>query len=193
MTELSNYSAPKSNVNKTFTSEELSEPTIFGFKGRIGRVRYFSYSSVGFIAFYFSMLIPTVLMSFHIAVAAIGFVICGLAFIAITFGWTIKRLHDLSLSGWLALLNFIPIINFFFFLYLIFSPGKERENQYGLPPKLNSTGVIVGASLGGAFAAMMIIGILAAIALPAYADYIEKAKEASALQSERQESFDTNK
>ncbi|MCO5222871.1 MAG: DUF805 domain-containing protein [Thermomicrobiales bacterium] len=45
----------------------------------------------------------------------------------------IKRLHDLDKSGWLYLLGIIPIVSFFFALYLIFFKGTEGDNQYGSP------------------------------------------------------------
>lgn len=45
----------------------------------------------------------------------------------------IKRLHDLNKTGWLYLLAIVPIVNFFFALYLIFIKGTEGNNQYGAP------------------------------------------------------------
>ena len=41
----------------------------------------------------------------------------------------IKRLHDVNLSGWLSLLNLIPIINIFFFLFLLFKKAVD-PNKY---------------------------------------------------------------
>lgn len=46
---------------------------------------------------------------------------------------SIKRLHDLNQSGWLCLLNCIPILNLFFGLYLIFARGTAGGNRYGDP------------------------------------------------------------
>lgn len=45
----------------------------------------------------------------------------------------IKRLHDLNKSGWLYIIGFIPIVGFFFSLYLIFWKGDTGDNQYGAP------------------------------------------------------------
>jgi uncharacterized membrane protein YhaH (DUF805 family) len=45
----------------------------------------------------------------------------------------IKRLHDLDKSGWLYLLGIIPIVSFFFALYLIFFKGTDGNNKYGAP------------------------------------------------------------
>jgi uncharacterized membrane protein YhaH (DUF805 family) len=45
----------------------------------------------------------------------------------------IKRLHDLDKSGWLYLLGFVPIVNFFFAIYLIVWKGTDGVNKYGAP------------------------------------------------------------
>lgn len=45
----------------------------------------------------------------------------------------IKRLHDLNHSGWLYLIGLIPIVNFFFSIYLIVWKGTDGDNQYGAP------------------------------------------------------------
>ena len=45
--------------------------------------------------------------------------------------FTVRRLHDLDMSGWWFLLMFIPYINFAFFLYLSVKKGDTQSNQYG--------------------------------------------------------------
>ncbi len=62
-------------------------------------------------------------------VQAILAIIAGIA--GIFMG--IKRLHDLDKSGWLYLLGIIPIVNFFFGIYLIVWKGTEGDNRYGSP------------------------------------------------------------
>ena len=42
---------------------------------------------------------------------------------------TIKRLRDLGKTPWLTLLFFVPIISFFFWLYLLLAPGVKTENN----------------------------------------------------------------
>lgn len=46
----------------------------------------------------------------------------------------IRRLHDLNHSGWMYLLFLIPIVNFFFGLYLLFARGTYGDNSYGPDP-----------------------------------------------------------
>ena len=43
---------------------------------------------------------------------------------------TIKRLHDINLSGWFWLIYFIPIFGLFLFLYLLLGPPVEVDNRY---------------------------------------------------------------
>jgi hypothetical protein len=55
--------------------------------------------------------------------------------VLVVYGWSlyIRRWHDLGHSGWMSLLQLIPVVNFFVLLYLIFAKGDEGANQYGLP------------------------------------------------------------
>jgi uncharacterized membrane protein YhaH (DUF805 family) len=47
---------------------------------------------------------------------------------------SIRRLHDLNRNGWFWLLCFIPLVNFFLGIYLLFFRGTEGENRYGPDP-----------------------------------------------------------
>ena len=58
------------------------------------------------------------------------FVLFGIPGIALG----VRRLHDQDKSGWLYLLNFVPIANFYI-LFLMFMPGTVGPNQYGPDPK----------------------------------------------------------
>ena len=51
---------------------------------------------------------------------------------------TIRRLHDLGMKWHFFLLNFIPLVNFFFALYLLITEGEKGCNQYGEDPKMRS-------------------------------------------------------
>lgn len=79
----------------------------FLFGGRIGRLAYFGYSLIGGICIGlvigavirgmgFSMTTPSSVPPAVIALFILGFVLNGI----IAFILTIKRLHDLDLSGW---------------------------------------------------------------------------------------------
>ncbi len=47
----------------------------------------------------------------------------------------VRRLHDLGINGGFVFINFIPILGFFFSLYLLIAEGKRESNQYGSNPK----------------------------------------------------------
>lgn len=49
---------------------------------------------------------------------------------------SVKRLHDMNVSGWLAAIWLFPYIGIFFHLFLIFFPGTKGENEYGKAPGL---------------------------------------------------------
>jgi uncharacterized membrane protein YhaH (DUF805 family) len=47
----------------------------------------------------------------------------------------VRRLHDMNLSGWMMLIALIPLINFIFFLVVIFSDSSRAANKWGPSPK----------------------------------------------------------
>jgi len=71
-------------------------------------------------------------------------------------------------TGWTVLLTLIPLVA----LVWVFKAGSPGSNDYGAPPPPNTTGVKILAFLMPAIA---IIGILAAIAIPAYVEYQRRA------------------
>jgi uncharacterized membrane protein YhaH (DUF805 family)/glutaredoxin len=58
------------------------------------------------------------------------------------------RCHDLGWSGWMSLLQLVPLANSVFFLLLLFLPGQGQENEHGEPPPPTTWGsVIVGIAV----------------------------------------------
>ena len=57
-----------------------------------------------------------------------------LPFIISGYLLAIRRLHDLDLSAFFILLSFVPVVSFFFALFLIFKKGTEGPNAYGPDP-----------------------------------------------------------
>lgn len=119
----------------------------FSFEGRIRRIEYFLsgllVSMVGGIVWAVAFASAFVgMMSGSTAAAAGGSVFAILLGLAAYVGilWFgiaqgVKRLHDVDKSGWLLLLGLIPVVNFFFGLYLLFADGTVGPNQYGPDPK----------------------------------------------------------
>ena len=103
-------------------------------------------------------------------------IILGILYIAIiyfSFLFAVRRLHDRNHSGWLSLLMLVPLVNIGMALYLTFAKGDAYANQFGLP-RVTRTWEKV---LGWIYVLIFPIGILAAIAIPAYQDYVQRAHE----------------
>jgi hypothetical protein len=88
----------------------------------------------------------------------------------IAFMLTIQRCHDFNVTGWLSLLMLVPLANLIF----LFIPGTDGPNRFGAPTPPNSVGVLIVAWL---FPVVAVIGIIAAVSLPAYQDYTKRAQE----------------
>jgi hypothetical protein len=71
-------------------------------------------------------------------------------------------------SGWTVLLTLIPFVA----LIWVFKRGSEGTNSYGAPPPPNTLGVKI---LGLLLPVLAVVGILAAIAIPAYVEYTRRA------------------
>jgi len=181
MSESNPYNAPGAAVADTAVA--YAEPKFFS-TGRLGRLRYFGYSVVATFLLYilFGIVVMVVAGVAGSTPEAASAIIGGLYFLVMIAGLVIavflgvQRLHDLDKSGWLWLLFLVPIVNILFSFYLLFAPGSEGENQYGLPPKPNGTGVYL-AAFALPVVLFAIIGILAAIAIPQYQKYIDQAQQ----------------
>ena len=174
------YAAPRSAVADVYEGGADTEQPVklFSSKGRIGRLRYLSYSLVGYLLF--SMVIGVIVAlsaSFlrskdMVAVLPLLVVIPYFVFFTLL---SIQRSHDMGWTGWTVLLCLIPLVS----LVWVFNPGTKGVNRFGAPPPPNNAGVVIGALL---FPVIAAIGILAAIAIPAYQQYTVKAKAAQAAQ-----------
>jgi uncharacterized membrane protein YhaH (DUF805 family) len=164
------YSPPKAAVADINTTTEFQSVKLWSASGRIGRLRYLAYSMVAYFAVAISagLLVALLGPQFAIGIVAIAY-IAFLVFIAMKL---IQRSHDMNWSGWTCLLAFIPLVG----LIWVFRAGTEGENNYGAPPPSNTTAIKV-LGIGAPFVAFM-LGILAAIAIPAYQQYVQRAKAA---------------
>jgi len=166
MTSAGIYSAPAARVADP-SSGEYSQINVWSAKGRLGRARYIAYSigfglltnMVGKLFITFANQYVGVLL-FFVALAAGG---------CIQVLLSVQRAHDFNTTGWLAVLGLIPLLNFI----LWFMPGTPSENRFGKQTPPNTRGVLIAAWI---VPAVMIIGILAAIAIPTYQGYVERAR-----------------
>ncbi len=134
----------------------------FGFSGRIRRSSYF----FGALA---AMCLWTVLCISVIATIAVAngahvdsttssliinddveidgarwmipvFAVLGLFGLWASLALTIKRWHDVGMSGWFALVTLPPFANFMMFVLLCLLPGTVGANDYGPDPRGRNTG-----------------------------------------------------
>ncbi len=144
---------------------------IFSTKGRIGRVRYLAYSFVAYVLFVLVGLGVSSLLGTGETAVVYAILLGYVVFAALL---TIQRSHDMGWSGWTAILAFIPMVG----LVWLVMPGTARSNRFGAPTPPNTWPVIIG---GLVIPLIVGVGMIAAIALPAYHDYVTRAKAAQVL------------
>jgi len=155
--------------------EEYGEVKVLSASGRLGRVRYIGYSIGVTVLVYAGVFLVGLLAGFARAgwmagvLGLLGFAVLVVLQILLT----VQRCHDFNASGWVSLVAFIPLAALVFW----FVPGTPGSNRYGPPPPPNSTRAILLASV---LPLIFVVGILAAIALPAYQKYTHRAHQSSA-------------
>lgn len=158
--------------------DETYMPEFFALDGRIGRLRYWAYSVGWGLLFVAVMALIGFVsaMAGHpdIAGSTALSVISTVASFVLIISLARRRLNDLGKSGWLACLMLIPLVSFIVALWLLFGPGDDEANEYGPAPGPNSTGV----KILGWVAPIIVVGIIAAVAIPAYSAYVAKARSA---------------
>ena len=130
--------------------------SLFGFRGRLGRLRFFGMSCLNAITFGLLMIVGLAMIHLHSLViggvlALIGFIL--LTWVSLALQW--KRLHDLGYSGWYAIAivvfsNIVQIIarthhlvglllgliDLAIAILLLFIRGTNGPNGYGPAPNV---------------------------------------------------------
>ena len=111
---------------------------LFKVSGRLNRWRYFKRSFAIFFLYIISVIATCAIFLEPTGdVSATGCVVILILTILLPIGstcLTIRRLHDLNLTGWLCLLMTIPAVNTAFWIYTTFAKGTDGFNQYGADP-----------------------------------------------------------
>jgi uncharacterized membrane protein YhaH (DUF805 family) len=157
------YGAPRAMVGDA--AEQFQPVKLFAVSGRIGRARYITYSMLVSLA----LILPA--MALMALSPGLGLFVLAIAYIAtfvMSIMLTIQRSHDFNMTGWFSLLVFVPLANLVFW----FISGTDGPNRFGAKTPPNSAGVLVGLWI---VPAVFVLGIVAAIALPAYQDYVKRA------------------
>ena len=171
MTDENPYTAPDAELDSG--SQELYQPSIFSFQGRIGRLRYLAYG-IGLSILMMIVIMPVMFMTVGLGafmgggesfspmvIVMFGVFLVASFIITIMFGK--RRFNDLGRTGWWSILLLVPYVMLIPAIYLIFFAGNQGDNHYGAAPCENSLGVKIVALL---LPVTFVIGIVAAIAIP---------------------------
>ena len=177
------YTAPRAVVADAVDVHDgaFQEMKVWAWRGRLGRLRFLGYGMVAYLVYVLLIAAVGVVMGMSgadadanasgVGLTAIVWLLLVpyLVFLALV---TIRRSHDMGWSGWMSILAFIPLVG----LVWLFKAGNPGANAYGAPPPPNTAGVKVAAF--GLLVLFFAFGILAAIALPAYQQYVQRAQAA---------------
>ncbi len=118
----------------------------FSIHGRFNRMSYLGgYGLIYLITIVGYFILASFLGSFQLSSNLFNFEfyssLSGLSALVVWAFWlfliylnvvlVVRRLHDLNKSGWMGLLLFIPVVQFFFMIYLLLASGTAGPNQYG--------------------------------------------------------------
>lgn len=120
---------------------DWAKRNIFTVEGRLNRLKYFKYTLLVSLAFGVLEVIAVWLASKITGwnegwfLSAIGFATS----LPMFFGnamVSVRRCHDLNMSGKWILLSVVPLVNLLFGIYLLFAKGTVGWNKYGADPLL---------------------------------------------------------
>jgi uncharacterized membrane protein YhaH (DUF805 family) len=166
------YAAPKAAVADVYDNEAGVQPVkLFSAKGRVGRLRYLAYNLGAYLFLVVGGMVLGLIAGALGSAKAAGVlgILVAIPYLLFLVLLTIQRSHDMGWTGWTALLALIPFVG----LIWIFNSGTKGGNRFGAPPPPNTMMVKIG---GLAFPVIMVVGIIAAVALPAYQGYTQRAK-----------------
>lgn len=175
------YSAPRADLSTAPEDDDTYQPKIWALSGRLGRIRYLAYLNISMIILMFpigilaAVLLPTFATNDAAGLGAAVTILLYIPILVVSFILAKRRLNDLDHSGWWSIVMFIPFLNILIGLYLVFGPGTAGTNRFGKQPNKNPTWLFLVI-----FFPIVIFGIMAAVAIPAYQQYTEKAKAAGA-------------
>lgn len=141
------YSPPRAAVGEALP--EFSELNLFSVQGRIGRLRFLAWTLVSLLVAVAvaGVIAISLFTGEHFMLGGLFGMVAVLAYLYVNITISVQRLHDLGWSGWLWLLNLVPLVGSVFPILIMVMPGNTGANRYGAPPPPNSTAVKVLSSL----------------------------------------------
>ncbi len=157
-------------------STDIVEPPPFAslsLEGRYGRATYINTWGVAMLAMMVAGVVSAVLAPVLGKAIFVPLGLAGLALIIWGVRVNVLRLHDFNRSGWWLLLSLIPYLGFIVNIVLALWPGHAEENDYGPKPRRGNMVLAIAICVLSTVG----IGVLAAVALPAYNGYVKRAQQ----------------
>lgn len=102
----------------------------FDFDGRMNRAMYWKYAVLGYFLMVGIFFVLGLLGMDGKSIASLVNTVYAILFLP----FNVRRLHDLNRNGLWLLLTLVPVVNFFFFIYMGFVKGTDGSNDYGPDP-----------------------------------------------------------
>ena len=123
---------PNNSIGTQYHAAEVTIPYIlFSFSGRLRRKHYWLTSIVVSICLV-SLAFLIIEINDTLFIASLFIAMIPLIWINIAMG--MKRLHDINMSGWFLLLNFLPYLGGLILFILFLLPSTQGDNKYGPQP-----------------------------------------------------------
>lgn len=169
------YAPPTAEIEGGHSSDVVDPPPFvsLSLEGRYGRATYINTWGVAMLAMMVAGVVSAVLVPLLGMLLVVPMGLAGLALLVWGIRVNVLRLHDFNRSGWWLLLTLIPYLGVLVNIVLALWPGHAEENDYGPKPKRGNMVfaiVIVVLSVVG-------VGVMAAVALPAYQGYVKRSKQ----------------
>lgn len=149
------YAPPRATIDEY--AGQVGELKVNSFKGRIGRMRYLAWSLVLMFAFAIIIAALTAVALLSETLSSILVIGASICMVVISVQVGVQRLHDMGWTGWLWLLNLVPIVNSVFWIIMLVVPGTAGSNRFGPEPPPNSLMVNL---LAGLFLLLLFVGVL---------------------------------
>ena len=175
------YRTPTADVHPPLEGGSDQTPP-YSPAGRFGRLSYIAWYLVLSIASQLIMWIFGGGAAFQLPVDPAGVPVPGempeisgaalattliIGLISMVFGviFTIRRCHDLDISGWWTLLLIVPLVNLFFALFLLIKGGTEGPNRFGPAREMPGWEKVVGV-IGIVLFGLALVGVITAVIIP---------------------------
>jgi uncharacterized membrane protein YhaH (DUF805 family) len=142
--DLSDFGPPIENKTIFEYFKECYTKNYVNFHGRARRKEYWSFQLMYFLVILGTAIIAGLMGGFDnnfesdspsYLVLTLFLVVFILGSILPSLAVTVRRLHDIGMTGWVILVGLIPYIGWFIIMVMSFIPSQSGDNQYGRYPK----------------------------------------------------------